>query len=227
MLGDGAPSAGPARPSSPRCGRGRGGRPRSAASPSRTSSTSGSTGPRRGAASTSSETSAGGEHVVLPQRGREERGQHGLAGAVAHDVVVEGPLVLGALARRPNARSRNCRPSTVNVPRSPSSESHSRGFSADAERWCSSVSAGPCSPTIFAWRRWAASPPRSSAAGTCLASDSTSPRMSSKRVVQRERHAHAGVLHRHRRERAQVRVVAVGEDSLITSWATTGSPSGT
>ena len=44
------PSAGPARPSSPRCGPGTGGRPRSAASPSRTSSTSGSTGPRRGAA---------------------------------------------------------------------------------------------------------------------------------------------------------------------------------
>ena len=70
----------------------------------------------------------GGEHVVLPQRGREERRQHGLAGAVAHDVVVEVPLVLGPLARPPNARSRNCRPSTVNVPRSPSSESHSAAF---------------------------------------------------------------------------------------------------
>ena len=61
---------------------------------------------------------------------------------VADDVVVEAPLVLGPLARPANARSRNCRPSTVNVPRSPSSASHSAASSASAERWCSSVSAG-------------------------------------------------------------------------------------
>ena len=67
----------------------------------------------------------------------------------------------------------------MNVPRSPSSESHSAAFSADDELACSSVSAGADSPATFAWRRLAASPPRSSAAGTCLASDSTSARTSS------------------------------------------------
>ena len=109
-----------------------------------------------------------------------------LPGAVAHDVVVEGPLVLGPLAR-PAERALE-EPQAVDGERAALAQQRvplARVQRVGACVWCSSVSAGACSPATFAWRRLAASPPRSSAAGTCSASDADERADVVERVVQR------------------------------------------
>ena len=151
----------------------------------------------------------GGEHVVLPQRGGEERGQHGLAGAVADDVVVEGPLVLGPLAageglleelQAVDGEGAALAQQRVPLPAS----------SALALRTCSSVSAGAGAGDLRvpAPRRLAAALQRR---GYVHREPLHERPDVVERVVQGQRHAHAGVLHRHRREPGVVRVEAVGE----------------
>ncbi len=152
----------------------------------------------------------GGEHVVLPERRGEERGEYRLAALVAHDVVVELPAVLEPL---PGGEG-------------PLEEAQA----ADAERAAVGEQGVP-----FAGVELADVPvvlpaqPRNAARGLVCARPLRVVRPRQRRrhvagerldepadvvgaLMQGERHPHAGVLHRHGGEGPEMRVEAVGQD---------------
>ena len=152
----------------------------------------------------------GREHVVLPQRGGEERGQHGAARAVAHEVVVERPLVLRALAAGERALEE---PQAVDGERAALTQQRVP-FVRVERSGAGVVLERQCRPAVPGDLRVA--PLGCLAAALERGRDVLGQRADERadiveRVVHGQCHAHAGVLHRHGREHRQVRVEAVVE----------------